>query len=74
MCVQGFFGSEAWGNRSRVGPSRKWEDNIKVDLKEVGSEGVEWADLAQDKENWRLRSEYGTEILGLLTRWGTVGS
>jgi hypothetical protein len=39
-----------------------------VDLKEVGSEGVEWADLAQDKENWRLRSEYGTEILGLLTR------
>jgi hypothetical protein len=30
-----------------------WEDNIKVDLQEVGSEGMDWIDLAQDRGRWR---------------------
>jgi hypothetical protein len=28
-------------------------DNIKIDLKEIGWDGVEWIDLAQDKDKWR---------------------
>jgi hypothetical protein len=31
-------------------PSRRWEDNIKMDLKEVGWGGVDWIDLAQDRQ------------------------
>jgi hypothetical protein len=34
-------------------PMRRWEDNIKVDLKEVGCEGMDWIDLAQDRIRWR---------------------
>ena len=29
-----------------------WEDNVKMDLQEVGWEGMEWVYLAQDRERW----------------------
>ena len=31
-------------------PRRRWEDNIKMDLQELGCGGVDWIDLAQDKD------------------------
>ena len=34
-------------------PRHRWEDNIKMDLQEVGRGGVDWIDLAQDREWWR---------------------
>jgi len=34
-------------------PRRRWEDNIKMDLQEVGYRGVEWLELAQDRDRWR---------------------
>jgi len=34
-------------------PRRRWEDNIKMDLQEVGLGGVDWIDLAQDRDRWR---------------------
>jgi hypothetical protein len=37
-----------------LGRSRhKWEDNIKIDLTEIGSEGVDWIQLARDRVQWR---------------------
>jgi len=33
-------------------PRRRWEDNIKMDLQEVGCGGLEWTELAQDRERW----------------------
>jgi len=30
----------------------RWEDNIKMDLQEVGCRGMDWIDLAQDKDRW----------------------
>jgi hypothetical protein len=36
-----------------VGPRRRWEDNIKMDLRETGWEGVDWIHLAQDMDQWR---------------------
>jgi len=32
----------------------RWEDNIKMDVQEVGYEGVDWIELAQDRDRWRL--------------------
>ena len=32
---------------------RRWEDNIKMDLQEVGRGCVDWMELAQDREKWR---------------------
>jgi hypothetical protein len=32
---------------------RRWEDGIKMDLREIGWEGVEWIHLAQDRGRWR---------------------
>ena len=34
-------------------PKRRWEDNIKMDLQEVGCGGMDWIDLAQDRDRWR---------------------
>jgi len=42
---------------------RRWEDNIKMDLQEVGW-GVEWIDLAQDWYRWRVLVKAETNIRG----------
>jgi len=34
-------------------PRHRWEDNIKMDIQEVECEGVEWIELAQDRDRWR---------------------
>jgi hypothetical protein len=35
------------------GKRRKWVDNIKMDLREIGCDGVDWIDMAQDRQQWR---------------------
>jgi hypothetical protein len=40
--------------RRRVGrPRCRWEDNIKVDLQEVGCGAMDWIELAQDRDRWQ---------------------
>jgi hypothetical protein len=34
-------------------PRRRWEDNVRMDLQEVGGGGDEWIGLAQDRDRWR---------------------
>jgi hypothetical protein len=41
------------GKRPLGRPRRRWEDNIKIYLQEVGCEGIDWIDVAQDRERWR---------------------
>jgi hypothetical protein len=33
-------------------PRRRWVDNIKIDLREIGWDGVDWIDMAQDRDQW----------------------
>jgi hypothetical protein len=41
------------GKRPLGRPRRRWEDNIKMDLQEVGRGSMDWIDLAQDRDRWR---------------------
>jgi hypothetical protein len=34
-------------------PRCRWEDNIKMDLREIGIDGANWIQLAQDRVQWR---------------------
>jgi hypothetical protein len=41
------------GKRPPRRPRRRWEDNIKMDLRELGIDGANWIRLAQDRVQWR---------------------
>jgi len=41
------------GKRSLGRPRRRWEDNIKMDIQEVGGGCEDWMELAQDRDRWR---------------------
>jgi hypothetical protein len=41
------------GRRPLGRARRRWEDNIKMDLQEVGWGGMDWIDMAQDRDRWR---------------------
>jgi len=41
------------GKRPLGIPRHRWEENIKVDLQEVGCGCVDWIELAQDRDKWR---------------------
>ena len=41
------------GRRPLGRPRRRWEDNIRMDLREVGYGCVDWMDLVQDRDRWR---------------------
>ena len=52
------------GKRPLGRPRRRWEDNIKMDLQEVGGSCGDWMELAQDRDMWRALAEYGEEPSG----------
>jgi hypothetical protein len=41
------------GKRPLGRPRRRWEDNIKLDLREIGTDVANWIELAQDMVQWR---------------------
>ena len=41
------------GKRSLGRPRHRWEDNIKMDLQEVGRGRGDWMELAEDRDRWR---------------------
>jgi hypothetical protein len=59
------------GEKRQLGiPRHRWMDNIKMDLGEIGWDGVDWIELAQDMDQWRAydvppgRPEYKKSITG----------
>jgi len=60
--VYRFLVGKPQGKRPLGRPRRRWEDNIKMDLQEVGCGSMDWLKLAQDRDNWR---ELVTAVLNL---------
>jgi hypothetical protein len=52
-CVYRLLVGKPEGKRPLGRPRRRWEDNIKKDLQEVGGGRGDWMELAQDKNRWR---------------------
>jgi len=53
---RGVFGvlvGKTEGKRPLGRPRHRWEDNIKMDLQEVGCGVMDWIELAQDRDRWR---------------------
>ena len=48
------FWGEACGKKTLGRPRRKWEDNIKMGLHELGRGGLDWIDLTQDRVRRRV--------------------
>jgi hypothetical protein len=54
--VRNAYKSLGWkpeGKRKLERPRHRWEDNIKMDLRETGFEGVHWVHLAHERDRWR---------------------
>ena len=49
--LQGLVGKSE-GKTPLGRPRHRWEDNIKMDLQEVGCGGMDWIELAQDRDRW----------------------
>ena len=48
-----FLTGKPAGKRPLGSPRRKWKDNIRMDLKEIGVNARDWVDSAQDKDYWK---------------------
>jgi hypothetical protein len=60
------------GKRSLGRPRRRWEDNIRMNLREIGWGGMDWIVLAQDRDQWRAlvnACEHGNEPSGSIKCW-----
>jgi hypothetical protein len=50
------------GKRALGRTRRRYEDSIKIDLKEIGWDGMDWIELAQDRGQWRALVNTVTKI------------
>jgi hypothetical protein len=57
------------GKRPIGRPRHRWEDNIKIDLRERGWDGMDWIDLAQDRDQWRALVNIVMDLGGSTKCW-----
>jgi hypothetical protein len=50
---ESFTVGEPEGEKPLGRPRRRWKNNIKMDPKELGCGGMDWIELAQDRDGWR---------------------
>jgi hypothetical protein len=53
MNVYRIFVGKPGGKRPLGRPRRRWVENIKMDVREIGLGGMDWIDLAEDRDQWR---------------------
>jgi hypothetical protein len=51
------------GKRQLGRPRCRWVDNIKMDLREIGWDGMDWIDVTQDRDKWRALVSGGTPLV-----------
>jgi len=51
------------GKRPLERPRRRWEDNIKMDIQDTGCGGMDWIQLAQDRNRWQAL------VNAVMNRW-----
>jgi hypothetical protein len=71
-CVYRVLVGRPEGKRPLGGPRRRWEDNISMDLREIGIDGANWIRLAQDSVQWGGGGfcEHGNESSGYIKKAG----
>jgi hypothetical protein len=52
-CVYRVWLGKAEGKRPLGRPRHRWEDDVTMDLQEVGCGGMDWMELARDRDRWR---------------------
>jgi hypothetical protein len=60
--VYGVLVGKPKGKRPLGRPRHRWEDNIKKELEEVGCGGMDWIELAQDRDRWRA---FGNAVMDI---------
>jgi hypothetical protein len=50
-------------------PGRRLEDNIKMDLREIGRGGMDWIDLVEDRDHWRVLANMVNKPSGSIKCW-----
>jgi len=50
-CIESWWGNRREGTTGR--PKRRWANNIRTDLQEVGCVYMDWIGLVQDRDSWR---------------------
>jgi hypothetical protein len=50
------------GKRSLGRPKRRWVDSIKIHFRETGWDGMDWINLAQDRDQWRAPVNTETKL------------
>jgi hypothetical protein len=58
------------GKRPLGRPRHRWEDNILMDIQEVGCGGMDWIGLAQDRDRWGGNCKCDSELSGSINRGG----
>jgi hypothetical protein len=53
MGRRGILVGKPEGKRPLERPRHRWVDNIEMDLREIGWDGMDWIDLAQNRNQWR---------------------
>jgi hypothetical protein len=51
-CFENLVAISFTGKRPLGRPRRRWEDNIRIDLQEVGCGGMDWIELAEVRDRW----------------------
>jgi hypothetical protein len=68
----GILVGQSEGKRPLGRPNHRWEDHIKMDLEGIGWGGLDWIDVAQDRNQWRafvnmiMNLRVSTECWGIL--------
>jgi hypothetical protein len=60
------------GKRTVGKPRRGWMENIKIDLRAIGWDSMDWIDLVLDRDQLEGSFEHGNELSGSIKCWGVL--